>query len=84
MKEIFINRFKELSFNLKEDHVSESSAQCAYYAILSFIPFIILLLTLIQYTTISAEQLLEVISSIIPKNMREIVISIVREVYSNQ
>lgn len=33
--------------NMREDHISEYSAQCAYYVILSFIPFIILLITLI-------------------------------------
>ena len=32
--------------NIGEDHISEYSAQCAYYVILSFIPFVILLLTL--------------------------------------
>ena len=33
--------------NMKKDHVSEFSAQGAYYVILSFIPFVILLITLI-------------------------------------
>lgn len=68
--------------NIKEDRVSESSAQCAYYVILSFIPFVILLLTLIQYTNIEPQQLFDIISSIIPDNMKEIVLGIVREVYS--
>ena len=69
--------------NIKEDRVSESSAQCAYYVILSFIPFVILLLTLIQYTNIEPQQLFDIISSIIPdNNMKEIILGIVREVYS--
>ena len=58
--------------NIKEDRVSESSAQCAYYVILSFIPFVILLLTLIQYTNIEPQQLFDIISSIIPDDMKEI------------
>ena len=33
--------------NMDNDHISEYSAQCSYYTILSFIPFIILFLVLI-------------------------------------
>lgn len=73
---------KILLKNIEEDHISESAAQCAYYVILSFIPFIILLLTLIQYTVIDAQQLLDIMSNIIPENMNELVLDIVREVYS--
>lgn len=68
--------------NMEKDHISESSAQCAYYVILSFIPFIILLLTLIQYTNIEQQQLFNIISRIIPSSMNEMILGIVREVYS--
>ena len=53
--------------NMGKDHVSEYSAQCAYYTILSFIPFIILLITLIQYTGMEPKTLFDVISKIIPE-----------------
>ena len=39
---------KTILDNMREDHISRFFAQCAYYVILSFIPFVILLLTLIQ------------------------------------
>ena len=68
--------------NIREDHISEFSAQCAYYVILSFIPFVILLLTLIQYTNIEQQQLFNIISKIIPSSMSEMVLGIIREVYS--
>lgn len=68
--------------NMRKDHINEFSAQCAYYVILSFIPFIILLLTLIQYTNIEQQQLFWIISKIIPSSMNEMVLGIVREVYS--
>ena len=73
---------KELSANMSKDHISESSAQCSYYTILSFIPFVILLITLIQYTNIQQQTLFDAISKIIPSSMNEFVIGIVREVYS--
>lgn len=68
--------------NMREDHISEYSAQCAYYVILPFIPFIILLITLIQYTSIEQQQLFDIISNLIPSSMREMVLGIIREVYS--
>lgn len=68
--------------NMSKDHVSEFSAQCSYYTILSFIPFIILLITLIQYTNIDQQTLFDAIARIVPSSMNEFVLGIVREVYS--
>lgn len=68
--------------NMEKDHISESSAQCAYYIILSFIPCVILLLTLIGYTNIQSQQLFDIISKVIPDTMDEFVLGIVMEVYS--
>ena len=77
-----IEQFNMILKNSGEDHISEYSAQCSYYTILSFIPFIILLITLIQYTNIDQQTLFDVISKIIPSSMNQFVIGIVREVYS--
>lgn len=74
--------FQILSENMKKDHISESAAQCSYYTILSFVPFIILLITLIQYTGIEPQTLFNVISKVIPSSMSEMVLGIVQEVYS--
>lgn len=68
--------------NTCNDHVSEFSAQCSYYTILSFIPFTILLITLIQYTNIDQQTLFDVIARIVPSSMNEFVLGVVREVYS--
>ena len=74
--------FKEVMSNMEKDHISEYSAQCSYYTILSFIPFVILLITLIQYTNIEQQTLFDAISKIIPATMSGFVLDIVREVYS--
>ena len=73
---------EKLFKNMEEDHIAEYSAQCSYYTILSFIPFIILLITMIQYTGINQETLFDAISKIIPSSMNEIVLGVVQEVYS--
>lgn len=86
MKKInFKEKYKiavKLFANMKKDHVSECSAECSYYTILSFIPFVILVLTLIQYTNIAPQTLFEAISKLIPSSMNEMVLGIVQEVYS--
>lgn len=77
--------YKEISkllYNIKMDRIGECSAVCAYYTILSFIPFTILLITLIQYTYIQPQTLFEAISKIIPSGMNEFVLNIVQEVYT--
>jgi len=73
---------EKLFKNMGEDLVSEYSAQCSYYTILSFIPFIILVLTMIQYTGVRPQALFNAISKIIPSSMNEIILDIVQEVYS--
>lgn len=82
MKEKIRKIFKEVMSNIRTDHISEYSAQCSYYTILSFIPFVIVLITLIQYTNIEQQTLFDVISKIIPSSMSDFVLDIVREVYS--
>ena len=73
---------EKLFDNMEYDHISEHSAQCSYYTILSFIPFVILVITLIQYTGIEPQTLFDAISRIIPSSMSEMVLSIIQEVYS--
>lgn len=73
---------KKVYKSMGTDNISDYSSQCSYYTILSFIPFIILLLTLIQYTGINQETLFDIISRIIPSSMNSIVINIIEEVYS--
>lgn len=77
-----IKQINKFLTDVGKDHISEYSAQCAYYTILSFIPFVILIITLIQYTHINQDMLYDVISKIIPSSMNGFVIDIIKEVYS--
>ena len=76
MKKIwgFINR-------TYQDHVAAYSAQAAYYLILSFIPFILFLTTLIRYTPVTYNQMREAIISVVPQSAQSFVMEIVAEVY---
>lgn len=64
-----------------KDHVSAYAAQAAYFIILSFIPFILFLLTIVRYTPLTQMMVRQVIAEICPENFRGLVLSIVNEVY---
>ena len=76
------SNIKNFFGRLDKHHISEYTAQCAYYTILSFIPFIMLIVTLIQYTGISQASLFSIIQEVIPETMAETTTSIIQEVYS--
>ena len=78
----FYKELKQLFMQFTEHNLSEYTAQCTYYMVLAFIPFLILIVTLLQYTGISKDTFIWIIQTIIPSSMSEAAISIVQEVYS--
>lgn len=66
---------------MKYDDISAFSASSAYFFILSFIPLTMLLMSLLHYTNISREQLLELTSGFVPAEMSTLFSDIVDEVY---
>ena len=67
---------------IEKSYISEYAAQCSFFIILSFIPFVILLLTLIQYLGLNKETLFTIISSIIPNSINTTVLDIIQEIHS--
>lgn len=80
MKGILI-KTKSFLKKLREDHISESAAECAYYTILSFVPFIIFFLTLIQFTVFDKQIIIDGLKNIVPTSMYSFVFNIIDEVY---
>lgn len=81
--EYIIKKVSDFTYKLQEDHIGEYAAQCAYYTILSFIPFIMLILTLTKYIGIDENTLFFAISQILPSNiLHETIMDVVKEVYS--
>lgn len=66
----------------KRDHVGAFAAQAAFFIILSSIPFLMFLTSLLQYTPISKEYLTQVIGESVPEYIEPFLISIVNEVYT--
>ena len=66
----------------KRDNVRAFAAQAAFFIILSSIPFLMFLTTLLQYTPISEESLLRVIAETVPGYVEPFFVGIVDEVYT--
>lgn len=66
---------------MAEDHVGAYAAQAAYFLIMSFIPFILFLTTIVRYTPLTYETVREAIRGVVPVNIQSFVLSIVWEVY---
>lgn len=75
-----VEKYKTLLNNLKRDHVSAYAAQAAFFIMLSFIPFILLLLTLIQYTHLTKADLYGAAQDVLPDTLDRFVIGIIDEV----
>lgn len=67
---------------IARDHVSAYASQAAYFLILSFIPFLLFLTTLVKYTPLTYELITEVLLSVLPENIHPVVQGIVSEVFN--
>ncbi|MDO4340407.1 MAG: YihY/virulence factor BrkB family protein [Eubacteriales bacterium] len=76
-----IGRILGFMNRMKQDHVAAYAAQAAYFLIMSFIPFVLFLTTLVQYTPLTYSVVRSAIKSIVPGNLQGSVLSILAEVY---
>lgn len=68
---------------IKKDYVSAFAAQSSLFIIMSFVPFLLLLMMLIKYTPLTEETLLTVINNIAPDAFKASLSSMVHEIYLN-
>lgn len=74
-----LTKANDILKQLEKHHVNEYAVQCAYYIILSFIPFLILLFSLIQFTNIGQDVIFFLAEDIFPGTMNEFIEGIIRE-----
>lgn len=77
----FYKIIRAFNRKIRDDYVSAFSAQAAFFVIISLFPFLMLLLTLIQYLPITKYNLMLILTQVFPANVKSLVISIVSEVY---
>ena len=66
---------------MKRDKVSSYAAETAFFTIMSFVPFAILLVTLIQHTLLTPEILMNFLVGVLPAQFYDLISGIVRDIY---
>lgn len=67
----------------KEDNISAFAAQSAFFIVLSLIPFIMLFISLVQYTPVTEGMVLNMVNSVMPTYISPFLIGIIHEMYHN-
>lgn len=67
--------------SMNERHVTAYAAQAAYFIILSFIPFMLLLMTSVKYTPLTKTEVVKAVLQVCPENFESFIQGIVNEVY---
>ena len=77
----FLGATKEFIKSMNERHVTAYAAQAAYFIILSFIPFMLLLMTSVRYTPLNRQEVINAVMQICPESFETFIQGIVNEVY---
>ena len=68
---------------MKRDRVDAYSAQSAFYIIMGFIPFVMLLLTLLQYTPLTPDDMMGMLMNALPDSLKEMVADVVNSLFTS-
>lgn len=77
----FLEVVKRLLNAGENDHTSAYAAMSAFFFVLSMIPIILLLLTLIQYTPVTKIDVMKAVAQVVPKSVNPAILMIVDQVY---
>ena len=66
---------------MQDDHIPAYSAQAAFFIIISFFPFIMLIISIIKYLPITESSMLLFFSRLFPSGVSSMVVSIVNNIY---
>ncbi len=72
-----------LSRKITGDHVEAFSAQAAFFIIISFFPFIMLLLSLVYLFPLEESNVLRFITEVFPTTVSAMLFSVITEIYDN-
>lgn len=77
-----VSKIRKITKKIAGDHVSAYAAQSAFFMMLSLVPILLLLMTLVRYTPVTQANIIEVAYEIFPKTVSSTIISIINEVYN--
>ncbi len=68
---------------MKKDRVDAFAAQSALFIIMGFFPFFMLLLTLIQYTPLTSDMVMDLLMEILPVSFYDVIAGFVAELFNS-
>lgn len=71
-----------LSKKIREDHIAAYSAQAAFFIIISFFPFIMLLLSIVRFLPIGEATMMRFFYETFPEAVNSMVITVIHEIYN--
>lgn len=72
-----------LTKKIQEDHVAAYSAQAAFFIIISFFPFIMLLLSIIKFFPLEESSMLKIFTQIFPDAVDAMIVSVINQIYDS-
>ena len=75
--------FRRFMRKLKRDRVDAFAAQSALFIIMGFFPFFMLLLTLIQYTPLTSDMVMDLLVELLPSSFYDLIAGIVAELFNS-
>lgn len=72
----------KFSRRVSRDRVDAYAAQSAFFIIMGFIPFLMMLLSMLQYTPLTSPQVMEMIMDFMPESFRDYLQGIVSELFT--
>lgn len=78
---IWFKKVEKIIIKIANDHVGAYAAQSAFFLMLSLVPILLLLMTLVRVTPVTQANIIEVAYEIFPKTISGTIIAIVDEVY---
>lgn len=81
MKKVY-GKVNRLASVVGSHHTGAYAAQAAYFFVLSLIPIILLLLTMVQFTPVTQQDVMEAVTQVFPTTVEGLIVSIVEQVYA--
>lgn len=81
-KKGIISNVMEVTKNFSSHHIGAYAAQSAYFFVLSLIPIIILLLTMVQFTPVTEDDVMNAVLQVFPSTVEGLITMLVAQVYN--
>ncbi len=78
-----LNIINTIGDKLGKDRITGYAAESCFYITLSFVPFLLVLMSLIQYLPLTADSMAAMIQEMAPVQLKPILETLIRDVYSN-